>query len=592
MKLKSFQIWNYKSIIDSGECKLSNIDNILVLAGQNESGKSAILQALHDYERGELLENSERSLDGDDFEYPIIRCTYTIEDTDDIVENISEELQIQYSITKLIKGPKEISIIRKFSSRSKSELTFDDELLQKLVALNEDNKPSEKEIAGSENEVKPSGLAPETANAVIDINELVENIWGQTPNIIFFDDFCDLLPDKIQISALNNKDEEAKGYNAVKNVEKLLKTDFTKYDELSDAVRASRQQKHNDVLTADFNDRWKQEIFEDSKVEIAIHYNQGKAAGQSYLNFFVLTKEGEYLTPQQRSKGLIWFLSFYLQLTAESKATDDLIILFDEPGLYLHSKAQWDIKSLFENLAQKDQIIYSTHSPYLIDANKLNRLRLVINSKDNGTTIEKITTKKIGDQKDALKPIIDAIGLEVAHDFSCADKRNVILEGISDYYYLTSMKKLFNNQDDFSFLPSMGAPNVHLLMELCMGWGLQWLIIFDGDRASKTAFTKIKKAFYNDNDDEAKNYIYQIEGIEGIEEIFTLGDLRLVEPKVENDGDIKHSQLVKEYGGKELFARMFNEKVNKGDITLDKLSKTAKDKFEAIFNFIKDGLGN
>jgi len=592
MKLKSFQIRNYKSIIDSGECRLSDIDNILVLAGQNESGKSAILQALYDYERGELLENCERTLDGDDFEYPTIQCTYTIEDTEDIVGNVYEELQISDDITKSIKSFKEISFVRKFSSRSESELIFNDELLQKLEVFNEKAKLSDNDIDNSKDKSEPTESVPEKGVAEVDISELAQKIWAYTPKIIFFDDFCDLLPDNILVSALVNEDSKTNGYKAVKNVEKLLEADFTQYDNLSDAVRASQQEKYNSTLTADFNTRWNQKIFEDNKVEIAIHYNQGGAKGQSYLNFFILTKEGEYLTPKQRSKGLLWFLSFYLQLTAESKATDDLIILFDEPGLYLHSKAQWDIKKLFEELAEKDQIIYTTHSPYLIDTDKLNRLRLIINSKVHGTTIEKITTKKVKNQKDALKPIIDAIGLEVAHDFSCMDKNNVILEGISDYYYFTSMKKLLNNQDDFGFLPSMGAANVHLLMELCIGWGLKWLIIFDEGRASKTAFTKIKKHFFEENDDMAKKNIYCIEGAEDIEDVFTLGDLRLVDSSIQNTDCIKHSQLVGEYGGKELFARMFNEKVNKGDITLDKLSKTAKDKYEIIFKFIKDCFDN
>ncbi len=602
MKLKSFQVWNYKSIIDSGECRLSDIDNILVLAGQNESGKSAILQALYDYEREELLEDCERSLGGEDIEYPRIRCTYAINDADDFAGNFSDEMQIPENITKLLKSLKEISITRKFSSLSESKLTLNDELLQQLNTLNEKNNPSDEEVTKPEDEVElsepaedeaePSEPVLETAKAEIDIDELVKNIWEQTPIIIFFDDFCDLLPDKILVSALISEDKEAKGYNAVKNVEKILDTDFTKYDRLPDSARASQQEKHNSTLTADFNERWKQEIFKESKYDIVIRHNEGGAAGQSRINFFIKTKTTEYLTPQQRSQGLRWFLSFYLQLTAESKAADKLIILFDEPGLYLHSKAQKDIKSFFEGLAEKDQIVYSTHSPYLIDADKLNRLRLVINSEDEGTTIEKITTKKIGDQKDALKPIIDAIGLEVAHDFSCADKKNVILEGISDYYYFISMKKLFGIQDDFAFLPSMGASNVHLLMELCMGWGLKWLIIFDEDHASKIAFTKIKKGFYNDNDDEAKKAIYQIEGVEGIEEIFALEDLQLVESDLKNEKDIKHSQLVKEYGGKELFARMFSEKVNEGKITLDKLSKKATGKFETIFKSIKDGFGN
>ena len=129
-------------------------------------------------------------------------------------------------------------------------------------------------------------------------------------------------------------------------------------------------------------------------------------------------------------------------------------------------------------------------------------------------------------------------------------------------------------------------------MELCIGWGLEWLIVFDEDQSSKTASAKITKAFFNNNEDEAKKYIYRIEGVEGIEDIFSLGDLKLVVPDLTKGNKEKNSQFVNKYGGKELFARIFNEKVNKGEISLDKLSKTAKCKFENIFNFIKDGFSN
>ena len=49
MKLKSFRIFRYKSIVDSGECTLSS--DFTILIGKNESGKTAILEALRDFDR-------------------------------------------------------------------------------------------------------------------------------------------------------------------------------------------------------------------------------------------------------------------------------------------------------------------------------------------------------------------------------------------------------------------------------------------------------------------------------------------------------------------------------------------------------------
>ena len=52
MRLCAFRIRNFKSIVDTGVCHLSETDNILVLAGQNEAGKSAVVQALGFFGKG------------------------------------------------------------------------------------------------------------------------------------------------------------------------------------------------------------------------------------------------------------------------------------------------------------------------------------------------------------------------------------------------------------------------------------------------------------------------------------------------------------------------------------------------------------
>ena len=590
MKLKSFRIQNYKSIIDSGECRLSDNDNILVLAGQNESGKSSILQALYDYEQGELREDCLRQFDeGRDVTYPVVECTYHVDKDNNWIEEIG--IDIPAHVEDVLSKLQEICLIRTFSSEEKSSFSFDIGLTEKIKKAIESfqkkkNTVEEKSSAENENE----DVKDDSEKEEISITNISEEVFRIMPKIIYFDDFCDLLPDKILISDLKSENLQANGYNAVKNVERILNADLTELDTFPDAVSASRQDSHNREITANFNERWRQKIFEDNEVKISVKYNQGRSGtASSYLNFFISTKEGEYLTLKQRSKGLIWFLSFWLELQAQSKKTDELIILFDEPGLYLHSKAQGDIKSLLEELAEKNQIIYTTHSPYLIDSDKLNRVRLVINDKRQGTLIEKVTTDRTKGRRDALKPIIDAIGLEIAHDFSVVRQKNVIVEGISDFYYLLAMKKILGIREDLCFVPSMGAQNVHLLMELCMGWGLDWQILLDGGRESNTAYNKIKKRFFEDNDEQARKKIHKITDGEGIEDNFTLSDLRLIEPKMQSEQDVKNSELVKKYGGKELFGRLFAEKVDSSEITKEKVSKKAIGNFEDIFKFVQEG---
>ena len=576
MKLKSFRIENYKSIIDSGEqhCYLSNNDNITVLAGQNESGKSSILQALRDFEFNEVSEESFY-----DSEIPIkVTCKYEIEKEYDIESKLLKNEKLDLTeFTSIFKELKEIIFIKSFLVNEKSSsIYFDDVFYSKIFnAFYSSKINSETTISESEKE---------SYKKLVDdyIDSIILELFDWLPRMVFFDDFCDLLPNSILLADLKNKNTKAKGYQAVKNIEIILDKDFTKFENLKIEKHRIEEKKYQESFTADFNEKWKQRISDGSGATIHILYDSSLKT----MNFFIETKKDELLPPERRSQGLKWFLSFYLQLKAYGDQKN-LVILFDEPGLYLHSRAQEDMMKVFEELSKNNQIIYSTHSPYLINSNKLNRIRLVLNIKKEGTVIEKITTNKIQNQKEALKPIIDAMGLNIAHNFSPIAKRNIIVEGISDFYYFTAMKNFFDNKGQYSFLPAMGAQQAHLLMELCIGWGLEWLIIFD-DKDSKKELIKIKKAFFNNEEEELNKKVLTLNNFEGIEDMFSLEDFKKVKNEVTNPTKIKLNELVTSYGGKELFARLFLEKVNTNKINKDTLSKETQANFQNVFSFIKD----
>lgn len=602
MKLKSFRIQNYKSIIDSGECIISSIDNITILAGQNESGKSSILQALRDFHDSELSPEAIRI----DNEIPLISCTYTLEeqDIDDVLKYLNEQVVLSTAFEKILGSLKEITIVKTFNDLTNPIESFAPEFeanLEKIRSIEVDNKRTEetqiREGDDSKNNVSNAEIEEaDDENEILGV-ESEDYIWNivvafdlQKPRVIFFDDFCDLLPDKILINDLKAKNKSASGYQAVKNIETILDADLAKLDTLPDSQLNKAQTKYHKTITANFNEKWTQRIGETDSAKIYIQYNQGRAANSSYLNFFIETKDEEFLPPRQRSQGFRWFLSFYLHLKAESERNNSLIILFDEPGLFLHSRAQNDMMTVFEELAQRNQIIYSTHSPYLIDTSKLHRIKLVLNTKQSGTTIEKITTGKIQNQKDALKPIIDAVGLEVAHNFSVAKKKNVLLEGVSDFYYLEAFRQILNRKEDFSFVPAMGASNVHLLMELCIGWGLEWLIVFD-DKGITKDYNKIKKSFFNNNETEANKKILKLSGFDGIEELFDNNDINKILPDIDYKPNLKKGDFINSNGGKELNARLFLEKINTNQFKKEDFSVDTLKNFERIFDFISERFG-
>lgn len=597
MRLIAFQIKNYKSIEDTGLCYLSDLDRITVLAGQNESGKSSVLQALYDFESGSLRTDAERTLD-DDENHPEVTCVFQFEDGDP-EQLLDEEIDEDTPLAKLYKEvhdsllkKKRLTLKRIFSTKE-AAMTFEDGDVQIIEQLLEKHKAQSDANQNPSPEPEATTPTPNTAPPpktieLPTVNKIASKIHTYTPVIVIFDDQQDLLPPSILVSDLTDKKETVQGYRAVMNLQKAFDLNLVGLDASKSLPKRKKQEEnYTQRITADFIEYWTQKIHGNNSVTLEVVHREGAGDGASF-EFFVLTRSQERLYPAQRSRGFQWYLSFYLELKAQSKKNSQgLVILFDEPGLYLHATAQSDIKSLFEELARGAcQIVYTTHSPYLIDVDKLNRLRLVINDVKDGTLVEKVTSDRLkGKKLDSLKPIIDAMGMDVANYLTPISRKNVIVEGISDFYYFCAFKKLLRRTDDYSFIPSQGAQNSHLVMELCMGWNIDWQLVFDDDKESKDAKKKIEKQFGGEDINEK---IFTFEGLAGIENAFLLSDLKLIDPKISTIPNNDNAKYIQENcGGKELFARRFLDKVNAGVVDSDKLTKSCVEHFTKALDTIE-----
>lgn len=606
MRLKSFKVENYRSVTDTGWVELSPRDNVSVFAGQNESGKSSILRALKDYEAGTFDETSSPFVIT---ATPVqaVHCIYQVEPSDNFFDQLNENVMDELGITEeeasvvldraKIDRIREFTLTRKKAEGTPEELILDNAnfqilksaLLKKTTAveLSETEQPASEPKAEAPNEPKAEETNPITASLAASI------FWSCTPKIIFFDDFCDLLPDKILISDLKAKDHKVKGYKAVRNLEKILKTDFTKKDSEQDPIRRTKESSENTTLSVDFQEDWGQRIHDENKVNIIYNYEKrnGADAEGSYVNFFVETKEGQLLPPKQRSKGLIWFLSLWLELKAQGK---NLVLLLDEPDQHLHVKAQKDILKLINKLgSDHNQIVYATHSPYLIETERLNRVKLIVNLKDEGTLVEDVTTSKIDsvNKKDALQPIADAIGLSMG-EFSPLNPKNVLVEGLSDFYYFLAMKKILKNKSDYSIIPGVGLRKVNGLISLCVGYGLEWVVVMDDDpkvggKDTLNKYEEIKEFVFNGDEVEMKKKVHVLSGVAGIENMFDFEDLKLVDPKVI---DKPNKCEVVGVHRKIIFAKQFFEMVNSGHIKEASLSKNAKANFTKAFDFCNKAL--
>ncbi len=603
MKLKSFQIKNYKSIADTKEVVLSGDENIAVLAGQNESGKSSVLEALNAFESGKFDPDSKPFTTKGGL-VQSVSCTFEITDSksfyDGLTDGLREEYGLKISEEDPILDEKKIKVIREFTltrsfpnAKGETTLEITDNVFEIVKA-----SLLEEEI--EEDVTKEDGTVEKktTTRKIIDLgddNETVAAIfWSNfTSKIILFNDFCDLLPDRITLADLKAKNTDVKGYRAVKNLEKILSLNFVDLYEKDDLEREAIRDEHNSTISVDFQKAWGQKIHNDNKIEVKYDFEKRDTDDTSYINFYTETKDRQKLKPHQRSKGLIWFLSFWIELNAQNSSSRQLILLADEPGLYLHVKAQSDILKLFKKLASEGhQIIYTTHSPNLIESDTLNRIKLVLNDSAEGTILEPVTTSKIDSQnkQDALQPVANAIGFSVS-DFALSSPKNVILEGFSDYFYYLGMRKLLGRKEGYVFVPGIGVRKQHTLVSFCVGYGIDWLTVFDDDSTrgsdSQKTFADIKGSLFNGDDALAQTKMYITQGIASVENMFTVDDIRLVDPKL-----ITKTDATKAIGEKRkvIFAKSFFEKVNSGQITRRKLNAATVANFNKVFDWIEQGL--
>lgn len=168
-----------------------------------------------------------------------------------------------------------------------------------------------------------------------------------------------------------------------------------------------------------------------------------------------------------RSTGLQWFISFYLIFLVESQEQHkDAILLLDEAGLTLHPLAQKDLALFFDNLSQSNQIINTTHSPFIVDTSNIDRCRVVYIDKE-GHTVASSNLRQGDDSlnEKSIYSVHAALGLSVS-DVLLQGCQVIVVEGPSDQFYLNAIKiflikeKLISPEQEIVFLPSGGVKGV------------------------------------------------------------------------------------------------------------------------------------
>jgi len=309
------------------------------------------------------------------------------------------------------------------------------------------------------------------------------------PKFVYLDDW-DVIPGHHDIDAyLSRKSQNVLRPEDVL-FEKLLKVAELDATELQKLLADGHEERKlltnraGRVLTKTLRSLWKDR-------EITVDFN----VDAGHFDVLVSDQDTNALVPlDERSRGFRWYFSFFICFAADTQGGDkaNAILLLDEPGLFLHATAQNSLLRFFDTLP--NQILYSTHSPFMIDSSRLENVRTV-NLRDNEGTV--VTSDPTGDAN-TLFPLQAALGYDLTQTLFVGS-RNIVVEGVTDYWFLTTVADYLAEQgrkclDPRTVLtPAGGAPKVSYMVALLTAQRLNVAVLFDSEpQAEMTAKELLK----------------------------------------------------------------------------------------------------
>jgi predicted ATP-dependent endonuclease of OLD family len=208
-----------------------------------------------------------------------------------------------------------------------------------------------------------------------------------------------------------------------------------------------------------------------------------------------------------RSAGFVWFFSFLVLFSQVKKEHGNVIILLDEPGLNLHAKAQADLlRFINEELKPHHQVIYTTHSPFMVPTDDLGNVRTVedvVRYGEDGQVAEVLGTKVgsevLSTDRDTLFPLQGALGYEITQSLFIG-KHTLVVEGPSDILYLKLASTELGRRDRtkldarWTVCPSGGVDKVAAFLSLFGGNKLHVAVLVDYAQGQKNKVDALRKS--------------------------------------------------------------------------------------------------
>lgn len=579
MKLKKVTVHKYKSFETDQSFDVE--PDVTALVGMNESGKTSALEVIaktnyfqddedfkfnltHDYPRRE-----KKKVEKSGENPKAVTCTYEI--SKELLNEIDNEFgkgvfkTTEFSITYRYDNGK-----RTFVNISADKKKFIEHKTKELgIASNATTEKLLKVKTAAEfDEVAASFKDEGYVDGFKSLKKYFQFKWNfdnpieeyitrvfidpKIPKFLYYDEYYSL-PSRISIQKLEQNQLEDSEYKTAKalfelsdiNTKELIEAedfeDFVAELEATEAIISDELFKYwttNSNLNITFRIDKRIETDPQNNKRIAEHILDIRVKGKNVS-----------LPLRNRSKGFNWFFSFLVWFKKiQEDANNQYILLLDEPGLNLHASAQADLLRFLEDLSSDYQIVYSTHSPFMIKPGKLNRVRTVLET-DNGSVISDSIQEK--DPK-TLFPLQAALGYDIAQNLFVSSK-NLLVEGVSDLIILTTISGILESNNrtylnpDVTIVPTGGLEKVATFISLLRGSQLEIACLLDSytDPAGQAKMDKmIREKIIHRNKIRFFDEFVDGQDKADLEDLFAKSDyLKLFNAAFHEHTDIKVSDL-------------------------------------------------
>lgn len=533
VKLIEAHATNYRNIIDGDPV---SIGQTTCLVGKNEAGKSAFLKALEgirstdaafseygkvtNYPRRYLAEYDETHKGG---QARVIRTVWKLEPAD--IKAVANEFG-EHSVTG------DTVIVTKTYDQTSTNwsLPFSGaKALEHLIGKHKLTAEDKAVLGAAASTAKAAevltGLATTTSAQqalLTDIEgyrsndadlRVIDLLGTRIPKFMYFSHY-DRMSGELSINKLDTDRQQGQEMSSGDRV--FL--DFLEYagTTLDDLVKTAQFEELNAKceaaalrITDQIFDYWTQ----NDQLKIKVVLSEGKSGDPAPFNTGPVARarvenslHGVTVPFSERSAGFIWFFSFLVKFAQIKKSHGNVILLLDEPGLTLHGTAQLDLlRYFYKEIAPHHQVIWSTHSPFMVPPDDLASVRTV---EDVVNTDERGRKKSIGTKirSDVLTtdpqtnfPIFGAMGFEVTQTLVIG-KNTLLVEGPSDILYLQAASAALKAagrthlSPQWAICPSGGIDKILPFVRLFYGNKLNIAVLTDFERGQKKKLEDLHKA--------------------------------------------------------------------------------------------------